>query len=155
MDSTGLVVLDVPSQSSASRLVKALVNICKCLGRVHQLAQCLSLFHPAFETSFGSLQICFSFSGTYQIAFNKLFLPDKISNISMTSSFSLAPSMFPARDLNINSSSFDWQKILATLFTDRFQCTEHPCNNSVISFPKTRVKPLYSASSKSTTIWIG
>lgn len=48
MDSTGLVVLDVPSQSSASLLVKALVNICKCLGRVHQLAQCLSLFHPAF-----------------------------------------------------------------------------------------------------------
>ena len=153
MDSTGLVVSEISSQASASLLVNALVNIFKCRNRVHQLAQCLSFLHPSLETSVGALQRCFRFSGTCGIAFIKPFFPDKMSNISIRSSFLEASSTFPARVLNIVSSPLDRHTSFATLFTERFQCIEHPRNSfSVISFPRTRVKPLYIVSSKSTTI---
>ena len=45
MDSTGLVVFELSSQSSTSLLVYAFVNICKCRARAHQLAQCFSFFY--------------------------------------------------------------------------------------------------------------
>ena len=59
-----------------------------------------------------------------------------MSNISITSSFLEASSVFPARVLNIVSPSRDRHTRFATLFTEHFQCTEHPRNSfSVISFP--------------------
>ena len=137
MDSTGLVVSEVSYQSSASLLVNALVNIFKCRNRVYQLAQCLSFFHPSLETLVGALQRCFRVSGPYGIAFIKPFFPDKMSNISITSCLE-ASSTSPARVLNIVSSSLDRHTSFATLFTERFQCTEHPRNSfSVMSFPRT------------------
>lgn len=52
-------------------------TLSKCRDWVHQLALCLSFFHPWLETSVGA------------------FFPDKMSNISITSSFLEASSMFP------------------------------------------------------------